>query len=59
MGSADRSDGMGTESTTKEITTEIAIVFETTIRDNNYEARGVKVMLGFELEEIYRYTPRK
>ncbi len=50
---------MSTESTTKEITTEIAIVFETTIRDNNYESRGVKVMLGFELEEIYRYTPRK
>ena len=38
--------------------TEIAIVDERTIRDNIYEVRGVKVMLDFELAEIYGYTTK-
>ena len=36
--------------------TEIAIVDARTIRDKIYEVRGVKVMLDFELAEIYGYT---
>lgn len=39
-------------------TTEIAIVDERTIRDKIYEVRGVKVMLDFELAEIYGYTTK-
>ena len=35
---------------------EIAIVDERTIRDKIYIVRGVKVMLDFELAEIYGYT---
>ena len=35
---------------------EIAIIDERTIRDKIYEVRGVKVMLDFELAEIYGYT---
>lgn len=38
--------------------TEIAIVDERTIRDKIYEVRGVKVMLDFELAEIYGYTTK-
>ena len=32
------------------------IIDEYTIRDKIYEVRGVKVMLDFELAEIYGYT---
>jgi hypothetical protein len=35
---------------------DIAIVDERTIRDKIYEVRGVKVMLDFELAEIYGYS---
>ena len=44
------------EARSEEPTTEIAIVDERTIRDKIYEVRGVKVMLDFELAEIYGYT---
>ncbi len=36
--------------------TEIAIIDERMIRDKIYEVRGVKVMLDFELAEIYGYS---
>ena len=36
--------------------TEIAIVDERTLRDKIYTIRGIKVMLDFELAEIYGYT---
>lgn len=39
-------------------TAEIAIVDERTIRDKIYEIRGVKVMLDFELAEIYGYETK-
>ena len=39
-------------------TTEIAIIDERNIRDKIYEVRGVKVMLGFELAEIYGYETK-
>ena len=32
---------------------EVTIIDERTIRDKIYEVRGVKVMLDFELAEIY------
>ena len=35
---------------------ELAIVDERTLRDKIYVVRGVKVMLDFELAEIYGYT---
>ena len=35
---------------------EIAIIDERTIRNKIYEVRGVKVMLDFEIAEIYGYT---
>ncbi len=38
--------------------TEIAIIDERTIRDKIYEVRGVKVMLDFELAEIYGYETK-
>ena len=38
--------------------TEIAIIDERIIRDKIYEVRGVKVMLDFELAEIYGYETR-
>ena len=38
--------------------TEIAIVDERTIRDRIYEVRGVKVMLDFDLAEIYGYETK-
>ena len=38
--------------------TEIAIIEEQYIRDKIYEVRGVKVMLDFELAEIYGYTTK-
>ena len=37
---------------------EVTIIDERTIRDKIYEVRGVKVMLDFELAEIYGYTTR-
>ena len=40
-------------------TNEIAIVDERIIRDKIYEVRGVKVMLDFELAEIYGYTTKQ
>ena len=36
----------------------ISIVDETTIRDKIYEVHGVKVMLDFELAEIYGYSTK-
>ena len=36
----------------------ISIVDETTIRDKIYEVRGVKVMLDFDLAEIYGYSTK-
>ena len=39
-------------------TTEIAIINERNIRDKIYEVRGVKVMLDFELAEIYGYETK-
>ena len=42
----------------KSETTEIAIINERTIRDRIYEVRGVKVMLDFELAEIYGYETK-
>ena len=44
------------EKNTEEKITEIAIIDEFTIRDKIYEVRGMKVMLDFELAEIYGYT---
>ena len=40
----------------EEMTTEIAIIDESTIRDRIYEVRGYKVMVDFELAEIYGYS---
>ena len=42
----------------KKEATEIAIIDEQTIRDKIYTVRGVKVMLDFELAEIYGYTTK-
>jgi len=39
-------------------TTEIAIIDERNVRDKIYEVRGVKVMLDFELAEIYGYETK-
>ena len=47
-----------TNSTQLETSGEIAIVDERTIRDKIYIIRGVKVMLDFELAEIYGYTTK-
>ena len=47
---------MSSEKNTEEKITEIAIIDEFTIRDKIYEVRGMKVMLDFELAEIYGYT---
>ena len=38
--------------------TEIAIIDERMLRDKIYEVRGVKVMLDFELAEIYGYETK-
>ena len=46
------------ESTRQDESTEIAIIDERTIRDKIYEVRGVKVMLDFELAEIYGYETK-
>ena len=37
---------------------EVTIIDEHTIRDKIYEVRGVKVMLDFELAEIYGYSTK-
>ena len=34
------------------------VIDEVSIRDKIYEVRGVKVMLDFELAEIYGYTTK-
>ena len=47
-----------TNSTQPEAGSEIAIVDERTIRDKIYIIRGVKVMLDFELAEIYGYETK-
>ena len=39
--------------------TEITIIDESLLRDKIYEVRGVKVMLDFELAEIYMGIQRK
>ncbi|MBR6983112.1 MAG: ORF6N domain-containing protein [Ruminococcus sp.] len=41
-----------------EVSTEIAIINENTIRDKIYIVRGVQVMLDFELAEIYGYETK-
>ncbi len=41
-----------------EVSREIAVIDENTIRDKIYEIRGVKVMLDFELAEIYGYETK-
>ena len=41
---------------TEEKPAEIAIIDERTIRDKIYEVRGVKVMLDFDLAEIYGFS---
>ena len=40
----------------EETSTEIAVINEHIIRDKIYEVRGMKVMLDFELAEIYGYS---
>ena len=40
------------------VNTEIAVIDERTIRDKIYVVRGVKVMLDFELAEIYGYETK-
>ena len=40
------------------VNTEIAIIDEQTIRDRIYVVRGVKVMLDFDLAEIYGYSTK-
>ena len=47
-----------TPAAAEEQSTEIAIVDERTIRNKIYEVRGVKVMLDFELAEIYGYETK-
>ena len=37
---------------------EVTLIDERTIRDKIYEVRGVKVMLDFELAEIYGYSTK-
>ena len=49
---------MSDKKNTEEKPAEIAIIDERTIRDKIYEVRGVKVMLDFELAEIYGYTTK-
>ena len=46
------------DSTTEEMTTEIAIVDEATIRDKIYEIRGEMVMLDVDLSRIYGYSTK-
>ena len=43
---------------TEELSTEIVIVDEKSIRDKIYTVRGVQVMLDFELAELYGMKPR-
>ena len=40
------------------LATEIAVIDERTIRSKIYEVRGMKVMLDFELAEIYGYETK-
>ena len=47
-----------TENEKRKEITEIAIIDERTILDKIYEVRGMKVMLDFELAEIYGYTTK-
>ena len=47
---------MSREKNTEEKITKTAIIDEHIIRDKIYEVRGMKVMLDFELAEIYGYT---
>ena len=49
---------MSDKKNTEEKPAEIAIIDERAIRDKIYEVRGVKVMLDFELAEIYGYTTK-
>ena len=42
----------------KKIPVNITIIDETSIRDKIYEIRGVKIMLDFELAEIYGYDTK-
>ena len=47
---------MSDKKNTEEKPAEIAIIDERTIRDKIYEVRGVKVMLDFDLAEIYGFS---
>ena len=47
---------MSDRKNTEEKTAEIAVIDEHTIRDKIYEVRGVKVMLDFDLAEIYGFS---
>ena len=49
---------MSSEKNTEEKITKTAIIDEHIIRDKIYEVRGMKVMLDFELAEIYGYTTK-
>ena len=49
---------MSDKKNTEEKSAEIAVIDERTIRDKIYEVRGVKVMLDFELAEIYGYETK-
>ena len=49
---------MSDKKNTEEKPAEIEIIDERTIRDKIYEVRGVKVMLDFELAEIYGYETK-
>jgi len=49
---------MSDKKKTEEKPAEIAIIDERTIRDKIYEVRCVKVMLDFELAEIYGYETK-
>ena len=50
--------GKQDEQRMKKMNTEIAIINEQTIRDRIYVVRGVKVMLDFDLADIYGYETK-
>lgn len=51
--------GKGKDTLSDENKAEIAIIDEESIQDKIYEVRGVKVMLDFELAEIYGYSTKR
>ena len=50
--------GKQEEQRVDKVNTDIAIIDERTIRDRIYVVRGVKVMLDFDLAEIYGYETK-